>query len=212
MVFFAIKIGMSNANFIELETCIEHCINYCATHKSLDFVEIYEPRLVYARTRFDEGVETSDKKYLVWQSAVADETRAWKSVASQLKMLQKEIASMGCSDYPSERIMYWDTEILSDSVAQLLTFIDSFEEKAELKEDVDKIKRGLSAAQSKRILSHEKVSEYSRFSRMRSEALGTLNATLGDFRKSMRRNLGKQSEDYNAIRWPMTLAPDERIL
>ena len=203
---------MSNANFIELETCIEHCINYCATHKSLDFVEIYEPRLVYARTRFDEGVETSDEKYLVWQSAAAEETRAWKSVASQLKMLQKEIAAMGCTDYPNARIMYWDTEILSDSVGQLLAFIEGFEEKEDLKDDVERIKRSLSTAQSKHVISQEKVSEYSRFSRMRSQALGTLNATLSDFRKSMRRNLGKQSEDYNAIRWPMTLAPDERIL
>lgn len=203
---------MSNANFIELETCIAHCIDYCAGHQTLDFVEIYEPRLIHARARFDEGIEVSDRKYLVWQSAVTDETRAWKTVATQLKALQKDIARMGTTNFPDKNVMYWDTEILTASVNELFAFISTFAEKDELQSEVDRLKRALDSAAAKRVISGEKVSDYSRFSRMRSQSLGTLNATLGDFRKSMRRNLGNEHEDYLSIRWPMTLAPDDRIL
>lgn len=203
---------MSNANFIELETCIEHCINYCADHQTLDFVGIYEPRLIHARARFDEGIEVSDRKYLFWQTAVAEETRAWKTVATQFKALQKDIARTGTKDFPDQSVMYWDTEILSDSVSELFEFIESFSEKEELQNEVDRLKRAIDSAAAKRVISTEKVSVYSRFSRMRSESLGTLNATLGDFRKSMRRNLGIDHADYQSIRWPMTLAPDDRIL
>ena len=203
---------MSNANFIELETCIAHCLEYCASHPSHDFVEIYEPRLVHARARFEEGVEVSDRKYLVWQSAVADETRSWKNVAAQFKALQKEISRMGTTDFPNRSIMYWDTEILTDSVNALFEFLKTFAEKDELQNDIDRLKRALDTSMAKHATTEEKVSDYSRFSRMRSESLGTLNATLGDFRKSMRRNLGTDHAEYLSIRWPMTLAPDDRIL
>ena len=37
-------------------------------------------------------------------------------------------------------------------------------------------------------------------------------ATLADFRVSMRRTLGKRNPEYRAVRFPLSLAPDEPVL
>lgn len=200
---------MSNANFIELESCIEACVRYCDTHQEHDFVEIYHSRLEHAKAKFEDGVRVSNEKYTSWQMAVSEETRAWKKTATLLKQAQKETSLRGIANFPDKRILYWDTEYLTVAVNELSEFMSK--QTQDLGELNEALKRALSSAKIKKTIATKKVSTYSRYSRMRSEGLGTLNATLGDFRKSMRHSLGEKSEEYLSIRWPMTLAPDERI-
>ncbi len=204
---------MSTANVIELETCLKQAIEYCETHPEYDFVEYFKPRLDLARRKWEQSVRVSDEHYLKWQTEMREDRTAWRTLATELKKTQKTLRRVNAIGFPTETVLHWDEEILTDAVQEMLDYLearrDAIEEAGDL---IDGLERRLSIAQGEESQADEAFREYNRHVLFRSAALGTLNSTIADFRDSMRRHLGKKHEDYQSIRWPMTVSPDEPVL
>lgn len=204
---------MATANVIELETCLKQAIEYCEQHPEHEFVEYHKPRLALARRKWEQSVRVSDEHYLTWQTEVRDDKTAWRGVANELKKTQKTLRRVNAIGFPTETVLYWDEEILAAAVQEMLGYLedrrDAIEEAAEL---IEALERRLSIAQGEVSQADEAFREYNRHVLFRSAALGTLSATIADFRISMRRHLGKTDEEYLSIRWPITVAPDEPVL
>ena len=204
---------MGNANFIELETCLSECIEFCSANSDHEFVDIHSARLDDAKRKFEDGISQSDARFITWLNESRDEKLRWKKVGDELANVQKQLRRVNAVDFPTEVVRHWDIELLQNAVDEMVHYLeqksDSIESASALK---DGLTRVTATAQSESKQCALALDEYRRFARLRAEAFGTLSNVLGDFRKSMRRNLGKRDELYQSIRWPMSLEPDETVL
>jgi len=204
---------MSNANVIELERALADCIAYCRDHEDLEFVEYFQPRLEHARKKWESSSESSQREYLEWQAERIDEKVAWKRLARELKAAQTMLRKVNAIGYPDRSILYWDEEALTAEVDAMLGYL---RERVDVIDGAssaaDKLERLLTLATGENREEDEALHDYNRYVLFLAEALGTLNTAIADFRVSMRKNLGKEHADYRAIRWPLSVAPDELVL
>ena len=204
---------MATANVIELETCLRESLEYCRTHPDHEFVQYYRPRLEHAKKKWEESVQVADRHYLQWQAEFIEDKLAWKRLGSELRATQKLLRRIGALGYPSTVVYHWDEEILTAAVEEM---IDYLEERTgsidEAQERIETLRRLLGGAQGETSSVDDALHEYNRFVLFQAEAMGTLSNALANFRVAMRRSLGKKSEEYQSIRWPITLAPDEPVL
>lgn len=204
---------MANANVLELETCLAECLTYCAAHPKQSFVSFYQPRLEHARERWYDSVELSDAHYLDWQREALEDRVAWKRLATELKATQNRLRKVNALGYPDQTVRHWDEEILTAAVREMVDYLQSRADVIEIaNERIDMLNRLLSAALSDDNEADTALRSFKRHVLFRADAMGTLGAVIGDFRVAMRRELGKKSDDYKSIRWPMTIAPDEPVL
>ncbi len=205
---------MANANVLELETCLDECIAYCASHSKHDFVPFYQPRLEQAKQRWDESVAVSDRHYLAWKREFSEDRIAWRKVSTEYKATQNALRRVTALGYPEETVRYWDEEILSDAVAAMIDYLEERRDAlgALATDRIDALNRAVAAAESEDSSSDAALREFKLHVLFRAQAMGTMSATIGDFRVAMRRVLGKKSAEYQSIRWPMTVAPDEPVL
>lgn len=204
---------MANANVLELETCIEQCIQWCHQNPDHDFVTFYEPRLTQAKARWYETVATSDRHYLEWQREFREDRRAWKKLATELKKTQDALRKVNAVGYPDDVVRHWDEEILAAYVEQLIGYLEARTDVLDLAaERIELLDRHLAAARGDDAETSTAFRAFKSHVLFRAEAMGTMTATIADFRVAMRRTLGKKSEKYKSIRWPMTVAPDEPVL
>ena len=204
---------MAHANVIELETCLEECIRYCADNAGHEFVQFYSPRLDHARDRWTESVERSDHYYLAWQKEFREDRMSWKHLAIELKKTQDALRAVNAIGYPDRIVRHWDEEILADAIREMVAYLESRKDVLDIAAGrIEILTRGLDGAHGENSQAETALKAFKRHVLFRAEAMGTLVATLGDFRVAMRRALGKRSDDYQSIRWPMSVAPDEPVL
>lgn len=204
---------MPNANVVEIEACMTDCIAYCEANPNSDFVEYFHPRLTRAIKRFKESVEVSDAHYKAYAQEAIEDKMAWKALGRELKATQRYLGRVNAVGYPDETVLHWDVELLQAACAQMREWLEEHRDDIEeASERIDKLERLQEIAEKERFQRDEALDDFSRQAQFRGEAFGTLGATLLEFRKSMRRTLGKHHEDYKAIRWPFTLAPDRPII
>lgn len=204
---------MATANVIELEACLKDAIAFCEANPKHEFVQYFAPRLKRARAKWGGSVRDSDMHYLRWQTEVREDRVSWKRLATELKATQNQLRKLNAIGYPAEMVLYWDTEILGDAVQKMIDYLASRTDVLPMAtERVETLTRLLGLAESEDSEADDALKEFKRHVLFRSEAMGTLSATLADFRVSMRRALGKRSADYQSISWPLTLAPDGPIL
>lgn len=204
---------MANANVLELETCLDECIAYCATHQKRDFVEFYEPRLLHAKERWYESVEVSDRHYLDWQREFREDRIAWRKLATEYKATQDALRKLNAVGYPDEIVRYWDEDILTAAVEKLVGYLESRKDVISIADErIEALTRGTASAQGEDTAADAALRQFKLQVLFRAEAMGTMTSAIGDFRVAMRRSLGKKSDEYLSIRWPMTVAPDEPVL
>lgn len=204
---------MGNANVLELETCLEECIAYCAAHPKRDFVPFYAPRLAQAKQRWDESVAVSDHHYLNWQKEFREDRVQWRKLSNEYKQTQTALRRVNAVGYPEATVRYWDEEILADAVRDMVAYLDARRDVLDIAaERAELLTRSLSAAHSDDDIAEAALRQFKLHVLFRAQAMGTMSATIGDFRVAMRRAMGKKSDEYLSIRWPMTVAPDEPVL
>lgn len=204
---------MPNANVIELEACFEDVLRYCESHADLDFVKYYYPRLVNAWKTYNTAMKESDSKFVEWRHEEEEDRLMWKHLAVELAATQRRLRSLNAVGYPDTKIRYWDEGALAAAVNDMLAYLQ--ERKASIEgsaEMIEKLKQKLSRASAEARDESSVFRQYQRFASNRADALGSLSAHLWDFRGAMRRQLGKTSADYAAIRWPFSLNPDDGVL
>jgi hypothetical protein len=127
-----------------------------------------------------------------------------------------ELGRLEAIGFDDTEVLYWDHEILEDAVRRITDFLDNVRADTEddialraLRGDLD---RTLEAAKEWANIVARAIETYRRQVTFRSQAFATVTSTLTEFRQSLRERLGKQNPEYLAIRWPMSLSPDEPIL
>ena len=204
---------MANANVLELETCLDECLAYCEAHQKHDFVAFYFPRLAKAKRRWVETVAVSDRHYLTWQRDFRDDRIAWRKLSTEYKATQNALRRVNALGYAEETVRYWDEEILGVAVAEMIAYLEARRDVIEIADErIEALNRAMGSAELEDTAADAALRQFKLHVLFRGEAMGTMVATIGDFRVAMRRTLGKKSDEYRSIRWPMSVEPDEPVL
>lgn len=204
---------MPNANIIELETCLEDCIDYCEAHPEATYAQLFEEHLRKIRRKWRESVRVSEKHHKRWREEQRQERVAWKQLSSVLRQVQTELRRVGAIDFPSERVLYWDEELLVEAVERMKAYLREHADAIDFaQESIDRFERIEGVASSEEREAEGALKDFQRFIDLRREAMGELNAIIREFRVALRRALGKRHPDYLAISWPYSIASDEGVL
>jgi len=204
---------MPNANMLELEACLEDAILFCQEHSDDHYSQLYFDRLVRARSRWLDSIETSDQVHIKWRTEERQELIAFKQLATALRDVQREMRRTGVIDFPAMKVMYWDEAILLAAVERMCEFLRDHTDDIDFAaEYVEKFERLVDSARAGDKEVESSIHEYQRFIHVRREATNEVIALIGEMRTAMRRGLGKKNELYKSIRWPYSIASDDNVL
>lgn len=204
---------MSVANVFELTKCLDDCIRYCELHPERAHSVMFGDRLRRARANFEDALKSTDRQFTQWRMESRDDKLAWKHLAKELRLTQDHLAQVGAVGYESERVMYWATHLLVDAVAEMVEYLRDRADQIDFAgKQADKLERMVDSAQGEAKDEGSAFNNYQRFATLRSDAFSDVADSLSSFRVLLRRELGKTNADYQSIRWPLSLAPDETVL
>lgn len=204
---------MANANVIELEACVEDVLKYCDANPKTAFVQYYHPRILLAWQTYSSTMADSDAKFIQWRREEEDDRMMWKHVARELAATQRQLKRINAVGYPSKKLAHWDEEILVDAVNEMLVYLKERESVLEGAAKLEEtLKQKLARAKVEQTQDSLAFRDYRRIAAARADALGSLSGNLWEFRGAMRRQAGKKDPDYTAIRWPLSMNPDDFVL
>ncbi|MFB6373057.1 MAG: hypothetical protein ABEN55_08070 [Bradymonadaceae bacterium] len=201
---------MANVNMAELRSALKSCVEFCREHDDREYCERHKPRLEGALEELLESRRETDRYFADWRDEQRDQKKAWKDLAKELRRAQKELDRVNAFGYPDQRVMYWDKERLEESLEEMITYLREHTDDFEFAEDI------ASTLERKIDLAHDEIDDqkdalrvYRRKVKKRSDAMGGAAQVIGDFRELLRDELGEDDEEYQSIRWPFGISPDE---
>jgi ribosomal protein S10 len=204
---------MANCNVAELRAALTSSIEYCRQNRDREFCDRHLPRLERALEKFEESREESDRLYVDWREDWAAEKQAWKALSQILRDVQNQLDAMNVVGYPDARVRHWDAEQLDEVVEQMKTFLRESADDIEGADDLaDKIERRQESAYDAKKEQEDSRDVYRGRVRKRSDARGQAVEAVRDFREVMRETLGVDHEDYQSIRWPYAVSPDDAVI
>lgn len=204
---------MSYANINELEVCLVDVLQYCEEHPERGHTIAFEPLLRHAKDEFEETMKVSDQRYVRWRAEDGDERLAWKHLARELAQTQGRLRKVNALGFMDQKVMYWDQGKLIAAVDEMIEYLQ--ERTGDLDfaaERAEKLQRQKEAALSDNQGSAVALKDYMRFSQLRADAISNAVATIASFRRTLRRELGRENPEYTSIRWPQAVASDEPVL
>lgn len=204
---------MSYANMFELKSCLKDAIAYCEAHAERVHSQTYTELLTKAYADLLSAVEVSNKHFTSWRVEDREDKMAWKNLAKELRETQIELARVGAVGYFDQRILYWDTDLLAAAVKEMLEYLEDRKDDLDFaQKKIDVLQRQTSQALNEDFESGQKLKQYLRFAQVRSDAMKNAINTISGFRRVLRKDLGKGSEEYLALRWPIAVASDEALI
>ena len=201
------------ANVFELSKCLDDCIEYCRNHSDQEHARFHLPLLQQARRQLDETTDRAEKEMYDWKAAFGQDKLALKTLSKKLRSIQDQLDKVNAIGYIDQTVMYWDRKPLLAATNEMIDYLREREDALDFAADAaDKLERLRDKALNEGEESDRAREEYLRFSKMRADGLITAKETIANFRKALRRELGRSNEDYQAIQWPQQVAPDERVL
>lgn len=204
---------MSYANVFELTQCLEDCIAYCQTHQDREHASFHLPLLLDAQKDLIQSSDKAQREYVEWAKEMRDDKLSWKHLAKELRTVQKELNRINAIGFHDERVMYWDRERLLDGVEKMLGYLDEHAGDIDFASSAaEKLRRRMDGALSEDDETDHKKYEYLRYSKLRANGLTKAKDTIGNFRRTLRRDLTTRDKDYQEIQWPQQVAADRGIL
>ena len=204
---------MSYANIFELQKSLDDCLAYCQEHPDREHVEYHAPILRKAQQTLDKTTDKAADRFTDWRMENREDQLAWKHLAKELRSVQKQLDAVNAIGYIDQKIMYWARKPLVAGVEKMMEYLRERQDVLDFAEEAaDKLERQLRKARDEDKESDRALDEYLRFSKMRSDGLSKAKEAIANFRKTLRRDLGRRDEDYQSIRWPLQVAPDQRVL
>lgn len=204
---------MSYANVFELTKCLKDCLEYCRQHPDREHAQFHKSLILDAQKELDKSTDKADREFVEWRMESRDDRLAWKHLAAKLAAVQRELDAVNAIGYLDQKVMYWNQEHLLAAVAEMIKYLRDRADSIDFADDAaDKLERQRDKALSEDDESDRALDEYLRFSKLRSDGLTKAKATIANFRKTLRRDLSTRDKDYQAIRWPQQVSPDERVL
>ncbi len=201
---------MANVNMAELRTTLEHCVEFCREHDDREYCQRHGPRLEDALEDLESSRRETDAYFTEWRRRQREQKIAWKELAGQLREAQQKLDRVDAFGYPDERLMYWDEERLEEGLEEMIDYLreqtDEFEFADELAET---LQRKLEMAHQDVEEQEEALDDYRNKIKKRSDAMGGAAQVIGDFRELLRDELGAEDDEYQSIRWPYGVSPDE---
>lgn len=204
---------MSYANMFELTSCLEDALRYCEEHPEREHVATYHGLLKIASRDLKSSVDNSDHYFSSWRMEHREDKLAWKHLSKELAAVQKELSRVNALGYIDQRVLYWDQPMLAAAVAEMIEYLREHKDNLDFAVDkADKLERMLLNATDEDFESAMKLKNYLRFSQVRSDAMKNAVNTIAGFRKMMRKDLGRDNQEYLAVKWPQAVASDEAVL
>lgn len=204
---------MSYANYFEISKCLSDSLAYCQEHPDREHSKFHGKLLKRAQDRLETARAKSDQEFTEWRMENREDMLAWKHLASELQKVQKRLSRVNAVGYLDQKVMYWYHDALISAVAEMIDYLKARTDDLDFAVDaIAKLERKQEKATSEVTESGRALDEYLRYSKMRADAMREVTDTIAGFRKRLRRDLGKQDEAYQAIRWPQQIASDQRVL
>ena len=201
---------MANVNMAELRSALESCVEFCREHDDRDYCQRHKALLEDALEELDESRRETDEYFADWRVEQRQQKKAWKDLAKELRETQKELGRVNAMGYPDERIMYWDEEILEETLEEMIAYLEDHADDYEFAEDqAGTLERKLEFAHDKGEDQKDALRVYQTKVKKRSDAMGGAAQVVRDFRQLLRDQLGEGHDDYESIRWPYGISPDE---
>ena len=201
---------MANVNMAELRSALVSCVEFCREHDDRDYCQRHESRLERALQELDESRRETDEYFADWRVEQRQQKKAWKELAKDLREAQSELDRVNAMGYPDERVMYWDEEILEETIEEMIGYLEQHADDWEFAEDLaGTLERKLEFAHAKGEEQKDALRVYQTKVKKRSDAMGGAAQVVRDFRELLRDQLGEDDEDYESIRWPYGISPDE---
>lgn len=202
---------MPNVNMAELRSSLKSCVRFCRSHDDRDYCQRHLPILEKALHDLQESTRETDEYFTEWRREQREEKQSWKALAKGLREAQDELDRVNAFGYPDKRVMYWDEEILTDAVENMIAYLEEHSEDLEFAADLaGKLERRLEKAQGEDRQQSDALRHYQRKVKKRSDAMGGAAQVIGDFRELLRDELGVDDSEYQQIRWPYGISPDEK--
>lgn len=204
---------MSYANVFELTKCLQDCLEYCRQHPDRGHSQFYESLIRNAKEELEQSTDKANQEFTEWRMESRDDKLAWKHLAAKLASIQKQLDAVNAIGFLDQKVMYWNRPNLVAAVDKMILYLRERTDDIEFAADeADALERQKQKAQSEDNEADRALDDYIRFSKLRSDGLTNAKETIANFRKALRRDLTIRSAEYQAIRWPQQVAPDERVL
>lgn len=201
---------MANVNMAELRSALKSCVEFCRTHEDREYCQRHKPLLEQAWEELRESRRETDRLYADWRGQRREQRQAWKDLAKELRNAQKQLDRVNAYNYPDQRIMYWDEELLEETLEEMIEYLRDHADDYEFAEDIaSTIERKLELAHDEIKDQKDALRAYRRKVKKRSDAMGHAAQVIGDFRELLRDELGEDDEEYQSLRWPFGISPDE---
>lgn len=204
---------MPYANISEVNACLEDCIEFCKSHQDTEYCANYGPQLEEVRNEIANSWEATDKHFSAWRRQLGEDKLNWKHLAKLLREVQQKLERIDAIGYPDKRVMYWDEPLLEQAARAMIDYLE--ERGADIDfaaDDADRLAKLIDVGHDEHEESSDALRNYTRHYRSRRDSLSNGYHVIGEFRDSMRRNLGKDHPDYQSIRWAWSVSPDEAVL
>ena len=204
---------MASVNVAELRASLKSCIEFCREHPQRSYCERQLPLLERALEKFEDSRAESDKYYAEWRAEWRAEKQAWKQLSATFADVQRTLDRVNATGYPDKTVRYWDPEALAEVVEEMIGFLQERADKFDFADDeAGKLERYLEAARAATEQQEDAYRVYNRRVKKRSSGRGLAVEAVRDFRELLRDELGKDDADYQSIRWPYAISPDEGVL
>lgn len=204
---------MPYANIAEVSSCLSDCIDFCQKHQDDEYCEHHLPRMTGVQNELEEAWETTDTYFARWRQEAGEDKVSWKNLAKLLSEVQRKLERIDALGYPDRRVMYWDEAILENAARRMMDYLAEHTGNIDFAQDyLDRMEQLIDTAHAEHGQSEDALRSYQRFFRQRRDALSNAYHVIGEFRDSMRRNLGKDHPDYQSIRWAWSVSPDQSVL
>lgn len=201
---------MANVNVADLRASLKECIEFCQEHDDREYCQRHLPRLERALENFQSSRRETDQTFANWRAEQRAEKKAWKALSQTLAETQDELERVDAFGYPDERVRYWDPERLEDAVQMMMSYLADHSDDIEVADKYhDKLERELSAAKDEGSEQGNALRQYTQKVKIRSDAMGAAKEAVDDFRNALRDELGENHPEYQSIRWPYALSPDD---
>lgn len=204
---------MAQANISEVRTCIKQCLSFCETNSDREYCQRHGPKFEDVLDRLESSRLESDEYYKEWRAAIKEQHIKWREVSEELADLQDELERVNAVGFPDQQTRYWDEERLAEVVGEMVDFLESNADDIDIdvEDAVERLERKVDSARETIEREQETRDAYKRIVKKRSEAMQDAAVTIGDFRDELRQVLGADHDEYQSIRWPYSVAPDESL-
>lgn len=204
---------MPNVNIADLRASLKSCVEFCREHESREYCQRHLPILERALDELRESRRQTDEYFVEWREEQREQRQSWKRLAKLLRETQDELDRVNAVGYPDQRIMYWDQELLEETVREMIGFLEGQGDEIEFAGNYsDKLERTLEGARDEDDEQSDALRAYQGRVKKRSDAMGGAAQVVADFRELLRDELGVDDPEYQSLRWPYALSPDQASL